>query len=385
MPKQWIDLPEDFGTLDVPVPFCNAVRSGDLVYVTGQTWATPGHVGEPKAPAEEQARSAVAEVVRLLGAAGARPADVVRLNSYHVGEHTRLPTTVPQRAAFADGPAFTAMNVPALMMPPYDIEIDAIAVLNARRVHSSFPGGQPFRSAVRAGDLIFVAGRLDTDPQGNLRNPDDPAAQTRAILADVAAILDELGGGLRDVVKTNVYLADAADWAATAQVRSELLGHGVATTDVVADGLPLPGARIQIEAVAAVDTPVTVADPPGVVTWPEPTAFHAGVRAGRLVFVSGQVALGPGGAALHPGDMTAQTRVGMERMRAVLGELGATTDDVLRKNTYYVGLDPKAWVEAAPIRAEYFTKGPCATGVGAPALVAPGLRICMEATAMVES
>ncbi|WP_214324642.1 RidA family protein [Nonomuraea sediminis] len=346
MAKQWVDLPEDFGTLGVPVPFCNAVRSGDLVFVTGQTGDGADH------------DSAENDLVDVLKAAGAGPADVVRLNGYHVGGEPWVPRRFPR------GTPYTSMDVTDLMTPSLLVEVDAIAVVGVRKAYSP-------RGGVRAGDMIFVEGKTD------VRHPGDAAAQTRAILGNIAITLEELGGTLADVVKTTVYLADEGDWAETARVRSQLLGHGVATTDVVARALP-PGALIQIEAVAMVDTPTTFADPPGVTAWPEPTAFHAGVRAGDLVFVSGQVALGV------ERDMAAQTRVVMDNLRAVLAELGASTDDVLRKNTYYVGLDPDAWIQAAPIRAEYFTKGPCATGVGVAGLVSPGLLICAEAVAMVD-
>ncbi len=88
---------------------------------------------------------------------------------------------------------------------------------------------------------------------------------------------------------------------------------------------------------------------------------------------------------LHPGDMARQTRVVMDNIRGVLAELDVEMDSVLRKNTFYVDLDPESWKQAAPVRAEYFTKGPCATGVGVLGAVVPGLLICAEVIAAVES
>jgi aminoacrylate peracid reductase len=109
--------------------------------------------------------------------------------------------------------------------------------------------------------------------------------------------------------------------------------------------------------------------------------FRQGVKCGNTIYISGQVALGEGGKALYPDDVAMQTRVAMENIRSVLAEFGATTEDVVRKNTYYVGV--KDYRKTVPIRAEYFKRGTCATGVGVDALVVPGLLIEMEVVAMV--
>jgi hypothetical protein len=53
----------------------------------------------------------------------------------------------------------------------------------------------------------------------------------------------------------------------------------------------------------------------------------------------------------------------------------------VRKNTYYVSVTD--FRKTVPIRAEYFKTGICATGVGAGAVVVPGLLIEMEVVAMV--
>jgi enamine deaminase RidA (YjgF/YER057c/UK114 family) len=93
--------------------------------------------------------------------------------------------------------------------------------------------------------------------------------------------------------------------------------------------------------------------------------------------MSGQVALGENGEALHPTDIAGQTRIVMENIKALL----ASTEDVVRKNTYCVSVND--FRKTVPIRAEYFKTGICATGVGVDAVVVPGLLIEMEVVAMV--
>ena len=54
------------------------------------------------------------------------------------------------------------------------------------------------------------------------------------------------------------------------------------------------------------------------------------VPAGRMVFVSGQVARGVDGQLVGHGDISAQTRKVLENVRSVLAEAGATMDDVTK-------------------------------------------------------
>src|SRR3712207_3678379 len=100
-----------------------------------------------------------------------------------------------------------------------------------------------------------------------------------------------------------------------------------------------------------------------------------------MIFTSGQMAREPGGQVGDPTSVAGQTRVVMENIRRVLAEFGATTEDVLRKNTYYAQLD--GWRETVPIRAEYFRDGVAVSGVVVD-LVWPELRIEMDVVAMVD-
>ncbi len=63
--------------------------------------------------------------------------------------------------------------------------------------------------------------------------------------------------------------------------------------------------------------------------FPPPIApYSAGTRAGNTVYVSGTLALGEGGAVLHPGDAAAQTRHVLETIATTLEVAGASLADV---------------------------------------------------------
>ena len=66
--------------------------------------------------------------------------------------------------------------------------------------------------------------------------------------------------------------------------------------------------------------------------------YSQAIRAGSLVFLSGQIPLDPSTGALVDGDIAAQTTRVMENLRAVLAAAGCTFRDVLRTTIYLVDL-----------------------------------------------
>jgi 2-iminobutanoate/2-iminopropanoate deaminase len=108
----------------------------------------------------------------------------------------------------------------------------------------------PYSQAVRAGDFLFVSGQLGIDPatkrmaEGGIEN------QAERALANIAAILEAAGGGMRTVVKTTVLLQSMDDFARLNQVYARFFPSDppARATYQVAQ-LPL-GALVEIEAIA---------------------------------------------------------------------------------------------------------------------------------------
>ena len=76
----------------------------------------------------------------------------------------------------------------------------------------------------------------------------------------------------------------------------------------------------------------------------------------------------------------------MENIVAVLAEFGASMQDVVKINRWYVaGGTRTEWETAATIMASFFTEpGPAATGIPVPALAYEGLMVEIEVIAMVD-
>ncbi len=106
----------------------------------------------------------------------------------------------------------------------------------------------PYSQGRRAGSLLFVAGQVPFDLEGNLVGS-GIAEQTRAALQNVQAIVEAAGAMLADVVKVNVYLTDLENFAAMNEVYRTFFTEPFPARTTVQAGLL--GFLVEIDAVAA--------------------------------------------------------------------------------------------------------------------------------------
>ncbi len=107
----------------------------------------------------------------------------------------------------------------------------------------------PYSQAVADGGLVFTSGQIPLLPDGSLVEG-DIEAQTRQVLANLAAVLEAAGSSLEQVLKCTVFLKDLDDFAAMNAVYSEVfLSEQPARSTVQVAKLPLD-VRVEIEAVA---------------------------------------------------------------------------------------------------------------------------------------
>lgn len=112
-----------------------------------------------------------------------------------------------------------------------------------------------YARAVRVGDRILVSGTTATHGTGQLIGRGDAAVQATYILDKIAASIKALGGELQDVVRTRVYLKNAADCEAVSRVHGKYFGViRPANTLLEVSALIGDGYLVEIEAEAVVDT-----------------------------------------------------------------------------------------------------------------------------------
>jgi 2-iminobutanoate/2-iminopropanoate deaminase len=108
----------------------------------------------------------------------------------------------------------------------------------------------PYSQAIVTGDSVYTAGQVALDPKTGELVGTTVADQTEQVLQNLTAVLAASGSSLGQVVKTTVYLADMADFAAMNEVYARHFGgHRPARSTVQAAGLP-KGARVEIDAIA---------------------------------------------------------------------------------------------------------------------------------------
>ena len=109
-----------------------------------------------------------------------------------------------------------------------------------------------YTDAVRAGDLLFISGCVPVDSDGRLVGG-DVVAQARQVFANIGDVLAAGGASFADVVKVTVYLIDIDDRARINPVREEVFGETrPASTLVEVSALAVPGAKLEVEAVALI-------------------------------------------------------------------------------------------------------------------------------------
>ena len=110
----------------------------------------------------------------------------------------------------------------------------------------------PYSQAIDSGaGLVFVSGQLPIVPSTGAFPEGGIKEQTRQSLTNAGAILAAAGLGLKDVVKTTVFLADMGDFAAMNEVYAEFFDAPFPARSAVAVKTLPKGALVEIECIAA--------------------------------------------------------------------------------------------------------------------------------------
>jgi reactive intermediate/imine deaminase len=110
-----------------------------------------------------------------------------------------------------------------------------------------------YTDAVIAGDTLYISGIVPVDADGSVVG-DDVATQARQVFANMGLVLAAAGATPADVVKVTVYLLDVDDRPAINPVRQGFFGSArPASTLVEVSRLAVPGALLEIEAIAHLD------------------------------------------------------------------------------------------------------------------------------------
>jgi 2-iminobutanoate/2-iminopropanoate deaminase len=107
----------------------------------------------------------------------------------------------------------------------------------------------PYSQAICSGGLVFTSGQIPLVPETGSVVEGTIKEQTFQVIKNLAAVLEDAGSGLANVIKTTCFLADMNDFAAFNEVYAEHFSGKPARSTVAVKQLPR-SVLVEIEAVA---------------------------------------------------------------------------------------------------------------------------------------
>jgi len=322
--------------------------------VVGNVVFLSGYTGDPDAArVEDQVVAALDKARFAMEAAGGSMANIVKtfflitsLDDYarvrrteteYYEKHAPQLVTTP--------PAATLMVVPSLASATLKVQYEAIGA--ADRSSSNWPvkyypefwGGRElayphvpkehakFARSQSVGNLLIVSGCQALDHDTVKVETEDFDAQSRIVLDKVRVAMEETGGSLANVVKTNIFIKDAAMVRRYREVEREFflarapafVNRPPASTVFVMTELPRREFLIEVEAFGVADAKAlgwTMHYPAGAVS------------AGNLLFLSGCSGMADGENASR--SIEEQTTTALDKIRAAMEGAGSSMNKVIK-------------------------------------------------------
>ena len=107
----------------------------------------------------------------------------------------------------------------------------------------------PYNQAVIAGGWLYCSGQIPLDPAtGAMVGEGNVEAETRQVLRNLKAVLQEAGTDPSHVVRTTVFLVDLGDFQAVNAIYAEMFGDGVSPARACVQVAALPkGSKVEID------------------------------------------------------------------------------------------------------------------------------------------
>lgn len=391
-------------------PFSRSLIIGDQIFISGQVSLNSN--GEVLNPDDigAQTRNVFENMKQSLAQVGLELSNLVRLNTYYVyegadegaTEYWETFTKVRLEYMPNPGPAATAVRMKGMPYKGQVIQIEGVALRGESQANRQriMPAGSwnwsipvPMSQGWKVGNRIFVGGQISSDKQGQSVHVGDVAEQTREIYKFIGNILEEGGATFDDVTRLKLcfkYDSNTADGESfndqIIDVTKEFVKQPAPPLTSFGVDLLYPGLDLEIDAMVIISPDRKALSCSDLGGRYQPNMFADGISAGDEIYVGGQVALGEDGVVLSDNDIAGQARVVFERLAKVLAEDGATLDDVVKLNLFFVreGEDvskyfhatSRVWAELAP------NAHPTVTAVRSYEMPCPGLLIQADCVAL---
>jgi 2-iminobutanoate/2-iminopropanoate deaminase len=109
----------------------------------------------------------------------------------------------------------------------------------------------PYSQAIEHNGIVYCSGQIGIDPSTGELVGNDIETQTRQVIKNLAAVLNEAGSTMDKVIKTTCFLKNMSDYQVFNEVYAEYFNHKPARATVEVAKLP-KDALIEIEAIALI-------------------------------------------------------------------------------------------------------------------------------------
>lgn len=108
----------------------------------------------------------------------------------------------------------------------------------------------PLSQAVRFGQLLFVSGQVPVDPQTGTMVAGDIREQTRQVMDNLRAIIEEAGGSMEQVMKTTCFLTNMESFSAFNEVYASYFPTKLPARSAFEVSRLAAGFEVEVEAIA---------------------------------------------------------------------------------------------------------------------------------------
>jgi enamine deaminase RidA (YjgF/YER057c/UK114 family) len=269
-------------------------------------------------------------------------------------------------------------------MPSLNTKDDEMA-----KPQAVFPAGRQalyekhgYSAATISDDLLFVSGHVGSRADGSPEP--DFAAQVRLAFANLQATLAAGGCNFDDIVDVTSFHTDPeTQMGAVMVAKKQMFPHAPFPNWTAVGVTWLSGFDFEIKVIARIpqgpSASVTRRNPPTMWDMASLGYSHISVaEPGRLAFLSGQIAMVPGGGAV-PEDLAGQAKLATSSLVAALKDLDSTAQDIVMLRVYVVNATSEAFGQAvAPLHELFGDAMPSITTIGVQALYKPEIKVEIE-------
>jgi 2-iminobutanoate/2-iminopropanoate deaminase len=342
-----------------------AIVAGGYVYTSGLLGVDAiGRTDQPDAAAE--ARRALERLKSVVEAAGSSLGQVASVTVYLRNPRDFEAMNTVYREFFPDkAPARTTVG--AELPHGAQVMISAIAVPLGTPREIFHPAGwakspRPYSYAVRAGDLVFLSGLVSRRGSDDQPVIGPVQVQTRTILENAGVLLRTAGLSYANVVAARVFLTDDSFFEAMNDEYGRYFSEGPPARATAVTRLMGDDSSVEISLIASASDKQLIG-PTVSPSLPVSTA----VRVGPRVFLSGVL----GNTDANVGDVVAQTREALARIRRTLDTAGLDFADIVDSTVYL----PDLWQydRMDQIYRDIFLMRPARSTVGVKLVTRAGL------------